>query len=137
MWKEPPNQPATAQLDAIAMSNAVNAASQRARADTSCATVGFDVRPILASKETSNASLLQPTDNWPTRMVMKTASRDSPVQPRLHPNALMTSETAIVGNGWLALMNPRTTRMGMTVEDAECASIPAMQLLVLRFGMIA
>ena len=111
MWNEPPNQPATAQLDAMAISNAVNAASQSALAETSCATVGFDVRPILASNETSNASLLQPTDSWPTKMVMNTARSDSPVQPRLHPNALMTSETAIVGNGWLALMNPRTTRM--------------------------
>jgi hypothetical protein len=80
----------------------------RVRRLTSPRTTGLSWRFTMVSRAASIASLLQPIERWPVKIVAATRRHPAGLRPADQATAVTSAVTAIVGPGWQARARPLT-----------------------------
>ena len=73
---------------------------------TSPRTTGLSCRFTMVSRAASIASLLQPIERWPVRIVAATRRHPAGLRPADQATAVISAVTAVVGPGWQASARP-------------------------------
>jgi hypothetical protein len=91
----------------------------RVRRLTSPRTTGLSFRFTMVSRVASIASLLQPIERWPVRIVAATRRHPAGLRPADQATAVVSAVTATVGPGWQASARPFTVVATPRLEFTE------------------